>query len=414
MSEVLPLDELDLHLTDRCNAQCVHCSYEATAAGPSRDLSVSLALDLIKQAARASCAELHLTGGEALLHPDVFTIAATGKSHEMTVRLQTNGRAISDRIASRIQDTGIDWVMISVDGSQSSINDGIRGPGSFAAAVGAAKALHGKVRLRLNSVIMAENVNDVVPLFELGRRLNVDLHSFFYFLPIGRGKTLRQRVVEPDHWRRAYDELLSAIARSGSTVPSVVFEPCFAPNGQSAPPVNCKALLGRYVSVNPGGTFSLCLITESVGPEFLLDARRHQLDDRTILVDRIKRLDATACADCTEHRSCAGRCPAHSAFTGRPHGELDPRCGHPSLRPVCPFYKLHVATGQLGASTSQADTSGRDRRTSGMHRTPQSAGSGHGTSSPDGPAVQDSDDASATSETNAAPHPLTGGADRAG
>ena len=414
MAEELRLDELDLHLTDRCNAQCVHCSYDAGAMGPRRDLSMRLAFDLIRQAAQAACSELHLTGGEALLHPGVFDIAAMGKSHEMTVRLQTNGRAINYRVASQIQDTGIDWVMISIDGSQSSINDGIRGPGSFTAAVRAAKALYGRVRLRLNSVIMTENIDDVVPLFELGRRLKVDLHSFFYFLPIGRGRTLQQRVVEPDRWRRAYDELLSAVKRSGWTEPSVVFEPCFAPDGQSAPPVHCKALLGRYVSVNPDGTFSLCLITESVGPEFLLDARRHRLADRMILADRIRRLDAAACADCPEHRSCAGRCPAHSAFTGRPHGAPDPRCGHPSLRPVCPFYKLHVATGQLGASTSQADTSGRDQRTSGGQRTSRATGTMHRASGPGSHTVQRFDDASTAGETNAEFHPLTRRGDRAG
>lgn len=62
------LDELWLHVTDRCNLACRHCLF---CSGPAatRELATDTALTRIAQARALGCRVFALTGGEPFLHP---------------------------------------------------------------------------------------------------------------------------------------------------------------------------------------------------------------------------------------------------------------------------------------------------------------------------------------------------------
>ena len=59
---------------------------------------------------------LILSGGEPLLRPDIFEVAARAKSMGFYVGLSTNGTLIDAPLARRIGALGFDYVGISLDG----------------------------------------------------------------------------------------------------------------------------------------------------------------------------------------------------------------------------------------------------------------------------------------------------------
>ena len=81
------------NLTQRCNLFCAHC-YISAAPGASTagELSTDECRRVMADIARVNPGTfLILTGGEPLLRPDIFELAAEGREHGFTVVLGTNG-----------------------------------------------------------------------------------------------------------------------------------------------------------------------------------------------------------------------------------------------------------------------------------------------------------------------------------
>ncbi len=82
-------------VTRSCNLNCVHCR-AASSLGPySGELSTEKCLQLVDQIAAVSTPVIILTGGEPLLRPDIFEIAAYGTNKGLRMVMATNeiGRA---------------------------------------------------------------------------------------------------------------------------------------------------------------------------------------------------------------------------------------------------------------------------------------------------------------------------------
>ena len=58
-----------------------------------------------------------LSGGEPLLRPDVFDIAAYGTGMGLRMCLATNGTLVTEDICRNIKESGIKMVSLSLDGA---------------------------------------------------------------------------------------------------------------------------------------------------------------------------------------------------------------------------------------------------------------------------------------------------------
>jgi radical SAM protein with 4Fe4S-binding SPASM domain len=159
-----------LELTQRCNIRCKHC-YNFDRDQPREDcgeqrseLSTPELLDAVTALHQAGCLFLSLTGGEALLHPDLFAIMDHAGGLNMAVQLLTNGLLLRPGMAGELaRRKHLLGVSVSLYGATAEVHDEItQVPGSFARTWAGAQLMRDKgVAVRLKFIVMRGNAHQV-------------------------------------------------------------------------------------------------------------------------------------------------------------------------------------------------------------------------------------------------------------
>jgi radical SAM protein with 4Fe4S-binding SPASM domain len=147
-----------------------------------------------------------LSGGEPLLRKDVFEIAAYGTSRELRMCLATNGTLVTDDICTKIKESGIRIVSLSLDGSTDVIHDDFRKQkGAFAGTINAARLFreHG-IEFIINSSFTKRNQEDISKVYKLAKELGATAWYMFMIVPTGRGEDIMNELISKED----YDEIL--------------------------------------------------------------------------------------------------------------------------------------------------------------------------------------------------------------
>jgi radical SAM protein with 4Fe4S-binding SPASM domain len=190
--------------TRRCNLACLHC-YAAAADRPFRgELSTDEARAFIADLGAFNVPVLLLSGGEPLVRPDLFELAAFAHEQGIRTTLSTNGTRITPDMARRIKEVGFGYVGISLDGIGAR-HDAFRGQdGAFDAALAGIRhcvAVGQRVGLRLT--LTRHTVRDLDAIFALIEREQVDRACFYHLVPSGRGRHIAEDQLRPDEAREA-------------------------------------------------------------------------------------------------------------------------------------------------------------------------------------------------------------------
>ena len=165
-----------------CNLKCEMCNHWRS----SRELPLSTARfqEIIDELAALGCRKIHLSGGEALLRPQVPQLVERAAGHGIRVTLTTNGMLVDKPLAKALVRAGLRGVNISVDSPVRKIHDQIRGvAGSWKNACQAVRlfrryAHKGKLNIRINTVISRSNYLGLQGLPELAMNLGADALNF--------------------------------------------------------------------------------------------------------------------------------------------------------------------------------------------------------------------------------------------
>jgi MoaA/NifB/PqqE/SkfB family radical SAM enzyme/SAM-dependent methyltransferase len=182
------LEELWLHLTDRCNLECSHCLF-CSSPTASVELETRRALDLAAQARALGCRVFALTGGEPLVHPGFAAIVdgllADPEAHVVCLSngllLERNGADLLRWPAERFH------LQISLDGIGET-HDQLRGAGAFERLLVQLRWLREQERsFTLSLGVRAQNRNEMAQVVDLAHREGAtNLHFMWYFVA-GRG-----------------------------------------------------------------------------------------------------------------------------------------------------------------------------------------------------------------------------------
>jgi Fe-coproporphyrin III synthase len=151
---------------------------------------------------------LILSGGEPLLRPDLFEIAARAKAQAFYVGLSTNGTLIDARMADRVAAAGFDYVGISLDGLAATHDKFRRLVGAFSKSLAAVQLLRRRgVKVGLRFTMTALNAHDLPALLQLMRDEQVDKFYFSHLNYAGRGNIHRAKDAQFAATRAALDLL---------------------------------------------------------------------------------------------------------------------------------------------------------------------------------------------------------------
>ena len=184
------LKYLFLEITRKCNLNCLHCGSDCKNTINDPELTTESWIKLIHfvHQTYGNQVAFILTGGEPLLHPDIFLIGKTISSLGMRWGMVTNGTLISETTINQLIEAGIYSITISFDGNEDSHNY-IRNTHSAYKQVLKALQLIAKSNIAMRDAVTCVYPGNVKQLDEISELLLA--HSFpawrlFRIFPSGR------------------------------------------------------------------------------------------------------------------------------------------------------------------------------------------------------------------------------------
>ena len=184
-------------VTRSCNLNCVHCRAAANCGPYPGELSTKKCFQLIDEIAVMSSPVIILTGGEPLLRPDIFDIAAYGTGKGLRMVMATNGTLVNESTVKKMIKSGIKRVSVSLDGKDAPSHDAFRGEiGAFSGALNGIEAMkRAGMEFQINTTVTTANLRQIKDILELAKKLGAAAHHIFLLVPTGRGRDLAEQAI---------------------------------------------------------------------------------------------------------------------------------------------------------------------------------------------------------------------------
>jgi radical SAM protein with 4Fe4S-binding SPASM domain len=284
---------------------------------------------------------LILSGGEPLMRPDVFSLAALARDLGVPAVLSTNGTLLDRESCRRIKDTGLMRLSLSLDGPDAESHDGFRGvPGAFAALVASAELLKSEgIPFQINSTVTPGNITRTEDMLRTARGLGAVGFHVFLLVPVGRARAWDEAFLAPEAYEAALRGLKVLEPDMG-----LEFKATCAPQYQricretgSVSPRSGKGCLGGqgFMFVGHDGTCGACGYLPLSAGNLREAGIREIYRASPLFADlRDKGRYRGKCASCEYWQVCGG-CRARAHASGDFLGE-EPLCPHVPKSPERP------------------------------------------------------------------------------
>lgn len=186
------LKYLFLEITRRCNLSCLHCGSDCKSSSTTKELSTDSWLSIINyvKAAFNPAPVIILTGGEPLVHRELYAI--TERLHQQNLRwsMVSNGMALSEKVLHRLVQNGIESITISIDGGEESHNYLRNHPKSFN-RVKESLELIGKSSIPIKDAVTCvygKNLHELDSLASMLIDVGITSWRLFRIFPLGRAE----------------------------------------------------------------------------------------------------------------------------------------------------------------------------------------------------------------------------------
>jgi radical SAM protein with 4Fe4S-binding SPASM domain len=299
-------------LTHRCNFRCVHCYTGHLAAQPrsqAAELSTKQVTELLAAATHAGCLMLLLSGGEPLLREDFIDIYKAAKRLGLIVTVFTNASLITQAHLDAFSEYPPHTVEVSVYAASDATYERITGArGSFGRVRrGIDQLMERGVRVSLKTMILRDNVDEVLAIEALARGLGVRFRLDPTITPRLNGdpKPLDQRV---DPERAVAIEMATETRQSDMA--RFVERQKTSGGGATASTsrlYRCGAGIASF-HIDPQGYMHPCLMSRAIAYNTSAMGFGPAWKAVTSAVDEAKWEGTGGCADCPNILLC-GYCP---------------------------------------------------------------------------------------------------------
>ncbi|MEM8649244.1 MAG: pyrroloquinoline quinone biosynthesis protein PqqE [Pseudomonadota bacterium] len=163
-------------LTHRCPLQCPYCSNPQQLLKANQELTTDEWLKVFEDAADLGVLQVHLSGGEPTLRPDLDAMIKLLNSKGVYTNLITTGVTTDDNKLEALAEAGLQHVQVSFQGVD---NETIQLIGNYKNGLEKKLATAKKVRelgipLTINAPIHRHNIDQVEDFIELAQKLDAD------------------------------------------------------------------------------------------------------------------------------------------------------------------------------------------------------------------------------------------------
>jgi radical SAM protein with 4Fe4S-binding SPASM domain len=181
------LEELWLHLTNACNLTCTHCLVNSSPRA-EKGISAKAWKRIIDESLELGTKRFYITGGEPFLREDIEDIVrhiCEGSPEEIVIL--TNGTLLRGKALKMLSNSDKIELQISLEGSERSINDAVRGRGSFERVIeGIKNVAEMGFSPTVATTMMRSNIEDVPNITRLASNLGAEYHHLFFVHNRGR------------------------------------------------------------------------------------------------------------------------------------------------------------------------------------------------------------------------------------
>ncbi|MCI5119800.1 MAG: radical SAM protein [Candidatus Electrothrix sp. AUS4] len=176
-------------LTRRCNFRCVHCylgDQEAIHKHRHRELDTEAILGLLDEMVEAGTLFLTLTGGDPMIRPDFIRIYEYAVRVGLLVSVYCNGSLITEEIIASFAKYPPRVVEVTLYGATAKTFETItQKQGSFSACmIGIERLRRANVRLRLKTMVMTLNSDEVSDLWRVAEEMGVQFRHDCSIIPV--------------------------------------------------------------------------------------------------------------------------------------------------------------------------------------------------------------------------------------
>jgi len=326
--------KINWNISGRCNLSCRHCYYDFGI----KELKTEECLEIMDSISDffGIGTSVTLGGGEPLVREDIYEIISAGKKRGLRMILASNGTLITQEVAKKLKNSGIEEVIIPIDGLKDS-HEFMRGKRTFDLAINGIECCKREgIDVVIDPCITRYNRGDLSAILDLSEKLGARQCRIFHFIPMGRGRRISEVELKVEEYcenlMRIYEEqcrrkieicttqgcqywvILWRMERKGGFVPGFFYN--------EAP--GCRAGI-EMISIKPNGDVVPCPMLE-IRLGNILEEGFEEILESEILSELRNRKVKGRCGECT-HRMICGGCRARAYLEYGDYLEEDPLCG---------------------------------------------------------------------------------------
>jgi mycofactocin biosynthetic radical S-adenosylmethionine protein MftC len=312
-------------ITANCNLQCRHCLSADMRKSMAAELDYEQCRAFIDELDRMEVFQINFGGGEPFLRNDFCDILDYVHSKGIPTCVSTNGTMLNDKLASRLGGMDLLRIQVSLDGATATVNDAIRGSGTYDKILDGIALLNkqGFRHLSINTVVTRTNLGEIEPLCELARHYGVKTR-LSRFRPSGDAKRVWQEF-HLNHSQLAWlSEFLSARhdILTGDSFFSITQE------DRRDLGMNMCGAARMTCSILPDGSVYPCafLCDEPFKGGNILHEPLDEIWRRSPVFNALRAIRIEACEGCERFSLCHGGCPAVAYFLKNSLNQPDPEC----------------------------------------------------------------------------------------
>lgn len=318
-------------LTHRCPLQCPYCSNPVALEKTASDLPTEIWLDVMRQAADLGVLQLHLSGGEPLLRPDLEQIVEQASKSGLYTNLITSAATLTRERLSALADLGLDHVQISMQDANAANSDRLGG-----AKNGHAKKLEAAawvksigLALTINAPVHRQNVDNLDAIIAMAEQLGAGRVEVAHVQYYGWALVNRAALMPT---REQVMRSIEVVAAARKRLAGRMLIDFVAPDYFARRPKPCMGGWGRgSMNVTPSGKVLPCHAAESL-PELVFDnVRTRRLRDIWLNGQAFQQYRGTAwmkepCQSCELKEVDWGGCRCQAMMIAGDAAAADPAC----------------------------------------------------------------------------------------
>jgi pyrroloquinoline quinone biosynthesis protein E len=251
-------------LTHRCPLQCPYCSNPLELERANSELTTEEWRRAIREAAALGCMQIHFSGGEPTVRPDLEELAAEATAAGLYTNLITSGVLCDRTRLDRLAAAGLEHVQLSFQDSTAAIGDRIGGhAGGHEKKLAFAQVVRDVgLPLTANFVVHRQNLHhldDMIAMAaDIGAR-RVEIANVQYY-----GWALKNRAALMPT-REQLDVMVLTIEAARARLAGTLTIDFVVPDYYARRPKSCMGGWGRrFLSISPSGKVLPCHAAESI------------------------------------------------------------------------------------------------------------------------------------------------------